>query len=196
MVTGASPALLGPLLDEFFDEVAARGVPIDRCVQPGLAPHEIRGRVEELGFSAPEELVVWFGRHNGFRPIEGARGPLPLPHDILSLDWAIQYYRREVIGTDVWEWSNGWLRVVEPVNGYAVDCTVIRPSDPLVVRVVGDGIGPNSEEGVRQVVSLCTLVAWWIDSIRSGAYRWDRSRKVWDIDAFAIPEDRRTLGFG
>jgi hypothetical protein len=195
MLEGASPSLLGSLLDEFFDEIASNGAPVDRCVVPGLSREEIRGRVEQLGFSAPEEVLVWFGRHNGYRPISGERGNLPLPHDILSLDAAIDHYRSGPIGVETWEWGKGWLKVVSPVHGYALDCNVARPDDPLVVRVVGDGIGPNSVDDVGEIVSLCTLVAWWIDSVRCGAYRWDAGREMWEIDGFAVPEERRLLGF-
>ena len=64
-------------------------------------------------------------------------------------------------------------------------------ASPLVRFVSDDGSTSTQDSDTEyQVVSLCTPVTWWIDSIRRGWYKWDGGSSTWTRDAQAQPRIR------
>jgi hypothetical protein len=73
-------------------------------------------------------------------------------------------------------------------NGLAMRCSE-DPESPPLIRFVSDDGSTSTQDGdtTYQVVSLCTPVTWWIDSIRRGWYTWDGSPGTWMRDARKQP---------
>ena len=47
-----------------------------------------------------------------------------------------------------------------------------------------------------QVVSLCTIVTWWIQALEAGATEWDRSTQSWtNLDVALVSPMRRDAFF-
>ena len=95
MATGSSPELLRRLLIQIEGTINEMGVNIDAWFQPGLAEDEVRGRLEEVGLECPDELVVWFGWHNGYRTSGLPAGGPAFPNFLMgTLDDATARYRQ------------------------------------------------------------------------------------------------------
>jgi hypothetical protein len=64
-----------------------------------------------------------------------------------------------------------------------------------LVRAVDPEFGGTQPwQTQQQVVSLCTPVTWWIDSIRRGWYQWKPELGAWDIDVEGQTVMRRIYG--
>ncbi len=87
-----------------------------------------------------------------------------------------------------WEWNPNWVHIMGDQHGLAM-CCADDPESPPLVRFVSDDGYTSTQDGdtAYQVVSLCTPVTWWIDSIRRGWYRWEARSGVWTRDAQAQP---------
>jgi hypothetical protein len=50
-------------------------------------------------------------------------------------------------------------------------------------------------ERAYRAVSLCTLVTWWLESLHSGAFRWDAVDERWIVDRRLLPRTQRAALF-
>jgi hypothetical protein len=184
-VEGASPALLRELLQDFEIELRNQKVPVDQWLQPGAEPAAVRAEFSERGLFAPEEAVVWFGWHNGRREVPGSEQALPMftaeSLGYLRADWLDA--DRITRGYEEWDWNPNWVQIIGDQVGVAVCCADDPANPPLVRAITADGVeGTQEWQTDHQVVSLCTPVTWWIDSLRRGWYRWDPKTEEWHRD--------------
>lgn len=194
-VDGASPALLQELLEAFQDALAHQGVPVERFLSPGTSPERVRSRLNDIGLRAPDELVAWFGWHDGPKRMPGSASVLPR-FLFWSLDEAISMHvspRGQPKGTEDWQWNPAWLQIMGDGNGLAIHCAEDPTEPPLVRALTMDGeYGTQPKKTLRQVVSLCTPVAWWTEAVSENWYRWDAKSQLWDIDEQKQPIIRAT----
>jgi hypothetical protein len=184
-VEGSSPALLRELLTTFELELRKQGVPVDDWLQPGAHDSSVRAEFSARGLTAPEEAVVWFGWHDGARAVRGSEQALPmftlrsLHH--LSVEWTTP--GRLQLGHGEWDWNADWVKILGEQLGVAVCCRDDPERPPLVRAITADGTeGTQDWQTAQQVVSLCTPVAWWIESLRRGWYQWDPRAEEWRRD--------------
>ncbi|MEO6116792.1 MAG: hypothetical protein ABIP33_10435 [Pseudolysinimonas sp.] len=76
-------------------------------------------------------------------------------------------------------------------NGLAIFCDGDPVDPPLVRGITWDReYGTQPHQTLRQAVSLCTPVAWWVDALRRGRYRWNERTNAWDVDYSKQPRIR------
>jgi hypothetical protein len=95
-------------------------------------------------------------------------------------------------GSEDWQWNPDWIRIMGDANGLAICCAAPADNAPLVRGLSWTGeYGTQPTQTLRQVVSLCTPVTWWIDSLRNGWYRWNADSNAWeDVDHWKQPRIR------
>jgi hypothetical protein len=192
-VEGASADLLAELLHELEREVRNQGVPLDRFLRPGASRVDIVSEFTLAGLVAPEEAIVLFEWHDGRLEVPGAFSALPV-FPLWSLEYLAGFLARTSFpprGFGQWEWNPNWAHIMGDQNGLAM-CCADDPESPPLVRFVSDDGSTSTQDGdtTYQVVSLCTPVTWWIDSIRRGWYRWDANSGTWMRDAREQPLNR------
>jgi hypothetical protein len=207
MTVGSSPELLRYLLQYYEWELLQRGISLQRTLAPGIDESEVRGQLAGVGLHPPDEVIVWFGWHNG-----PATWPRFEPHSALPnfrqarLDDAIQRYRWSVLEfpppTAVekeryyFGAGEGWLRLVDDNFGCAIDCSPGSPStEPPRIRSASESFFEPGMERAYRAVSLCTLVTWWLESLRFGAFRWDAVDQRWIVDRYLLPRSQRAALF-
>ena len=166
---GASPARLRELLDTFTHKLADRGIDCDHLLNPGASAEEVKAGFASVDLVAPDELVVWFGWHNGLRENGNHQwfGHVPFVFP-MTLKWCIDDYKYQLAeGIPLGVWTAGWF-ALEAEVGLAVFCGA-DPADSLLVRKPDPESGDSLDvPSVNQLVSLCTLVTWWIDALDAG----------------------------
>jgi hypothetical protein len=211
MAVGSSPSLLANLLEAYEIELIAAGAPLRDWLQPGLDRVETVRKLNDAGLAAPQELVIWYGWHNG--AVESPTQPLArraLPRFTFgSIERVVARYRQGVdfinspafesmsLDRESYEWGagEGWLRIVDDNYGCAVDCTGPAGQAPRLHYATED-FGMPGSESLYQAVSLCTLVTWWIDGLRNGAYQWNAENQWWDEDTSLLPASQIAAHFG
>jgi hypothetical protein len=170
---GASAPRLRDLLHQLEEKLASAGSPT-YLLQPGKHEEEVEELLAKAGLRAPDELVVWFGWHDG-RVLDDPRSFDVIPNfPIASLSEAIERHEEftsEFPGLDPrdendWGIPRGWLSLTQTNYGTAVHC-LGEPSASPQVRVATPFF---YEEDGHRAVSLCTLVAWWIVGLGAGGY--------------------------
>jgi hypothetical protein len=208
MADGSSPALLAELLDQVEEEFTAAGAPLDRWLAAGIGADEVSGRLAEVGLAAPDELLVWFGWHNGLAPAHDGEFPQrALPNFVpASIELAVGLYRDMVLNFEapprvprhhfMFGAGEGWLRIVDDLRGCAVDCSGGTPSArPPRIRSADDQFDEDDPNKLGQAVSLCTYVTWWLESLHTGAISWNLAEQRWDIDFADMPATQRAVLF-
>ncbi|MCI0159380.1 hypothetical protein KNO15_21980 [Leifsonia shinshuensis] len=190
-VDDASPSLLVELLDELARCAADAGAPLDDVLQPGLSRQQVLDGLGELGLPAPDELVAWWGWHNGSRPdLIGGQGLA-----LNSLEYAIATYPRDSLGTGEFSWNPAYVTVLGP-GSYGVSVSTAANASPPAVRATESGQGTEPDRVDNQAISLCTVVTWWITARRNGWITWqnfgDYGSWVADIDHY--PAEWRVTG--
>jgi hypothetical protein len=184
-VEGASAELLGELLRELDRELEKAGFPVSRFLSTGTSEGRVRDSLANLGLVAPDELVAWFTWHDGREPSEQGRYFVP-GFSLWSLAKVVSSYQDpdyEPHGIEEWEWDPGWLHFAGPNVGLAMRCDGDPADPPLVRNVASDSeFGTQPDQTSRQVVSLCTPVTWWIDSLQQGWYEWNSGVGRWHSD--------------
>lgn len=166
---GAGPAKLDSLLRELDHVLAALDVDLNLVLDPGIAPDLVREAFAQVGLVPPEELIVWYGWHNGLR-VDAQGKYLGLTPFVAQadVDWSIANYRyqlREAVPMGLW--AEGWL-CMESDRGLSAYCSR-NPGDlPLLRRVDFEAFDFLEESSAHQIVSLSTMVALWIDAIEAG----------------------------
>ena len=194
----ASPRLLSELLTEFERAASAAGAPTQDWLAEGIDASVVFSKMSAVGLIANDELVAWFGWHNGIRGIGGAGARVVPFFSPASLDEGIARYRNLVLdfiipanGTiganpnDMKGAGFGWLNLCSDNYGFAVACRSEARYTPLVRHVEDEWDDPGAKDKL-QIVSLCTLVTWWIQGIRDAAVVWDPSTQTW-----SYPESKK-----
>jgi hypothetical protein len=189
-VVPASAGLLSTLLEQFDEELRSQGVDVSEHLAPGVSADYVARVLGDIGLEPPDELVAWFGWHNG--PLPATRSYLPQFITPISVEDAVAVHKAKMSGDEELRWDvhPGWVKLESPSFGLSVNCEESPENPPLVRR--SDVDLPLSREGsFRQVVSLCTVVAWWIDALDRGAYSYDRVDKTWRWDLSLLPDAYR-----
>jgi hypothetical protein len=194
-VDGASPELLQELLQTLETEMRAVGVPVSKLLRPGAQRADIQREFHAWAVVAPEEAIVLFEWHDGrFEKPEAWWG---LPRfEAWSLEYlaAARARRGETPeGFGQWERNPNWMHIMGDQYGLAM-CCADDPENAPLIRFDDFISGTQEWQIEEQVVSLCTPVTWWIDSIRRGWYQWDKRAQEWHIDTLAQPAYRRMYG--
>lgn len=182
-VEDPSPELLQELLRIFDAELTAGGLPLDDAFEPGMERGVVEDALRAEGLAAPEEVLVWFGWHNG-----SANRGQPIPNLLpVSLQDALKIYHAitdekppEGDDNDAWYASAGpgWLRLGAETLDMAIDCRSAGES-PLLRQPSYDF---EEGSGKHQARSLCTWVVWRILALRNGAYgRFSTSESAWEF---------------
>ena len=193
-VEGASAPLLSELLAAFERELRAQSVPVDDYLRPGVPASEVQAGFEECGLQAPLEALAWFGWRDG--PTRTPNSHLVMP---MFMGWSLAECVRAYVnpkgqpkGNEPWQWDPRWLQIMGDANGLAIFCGGAADEAPLVRGLTQDReYGTQPDQTLRQVVSLCTPVTWWIDALRHGWYRWNVGANAWeDVDHSKQPRIR------
>jgi hypothetical protein len=185
-VANASSDLLRELLTALDRESSRLGVPVSEKLPAGLSRSEIEDLFDSIGLTPPEELLVWWGWHNGIRSQTWMSG-----RDQIDLREAIQVYRSQDLGTEWYEWNPEWILAAGQSNNGMAVCCQIQPGSPLVRFVSPETSGTQADETEFQVVSLCTPVTWILQGIADGWRHWNSQKQFWELDVLRIPRDWR-----
>ncbi|ARC58303.1 hypothetical protein AS850_14555 [Frondihabitans sp. 762G35] len=196
VVESWSPSLLADLLVTYEVEMISAGFDARQYLGPGLSEEAVRSQLAALQMTPTSELISWFAWANG------ASVPLPGIHPA-SLEKAIEMYvlvhlpmyeEPEPGLEDItWGVGKGWLRLELDNYSKAVDCNP-GPRNPPEVHQTTPEFGQFNDTWGR-CRSLCTLVTWWIEGLRGGAYEWNASLRTWFVGDFsAIPELQKRYG--
>ena len=203
---------LRSLLAEYSDALVSLGVPLDDWLAPGVSEHEVRSQLADVELVSSDELVVWFGWHDGLNPgVDRKRSTQALPGIVpLSLQEAVAMYRAGVLNVQdpperpgqpkltredfFFGAGVGWLRIANDIYGPAVEC-VDPPSRIPRLRSPNIEFGFPGTEGYFGAVSMCTLVTWWVESLRSGAFDWLPKEQRWEIRPELFPASQRAARF-
>jgi hypothetical protein len=186
-VAGASPQLLRELLQLLETEMRTAGAPVASLLRPGATRSDIQREFHAWGLVAPEEAIVLLQWHDG-RYDPGGWWGLPV-FPAWSLEYLAAARRRRgrtPEGFGEWEWNPNWMHIMGDGFGLAMCCADEPESAPLI-RFHDGSTGTQEWQTETQVVSLCTPVTWWIDSIRRGWYWWDKSTQEWKRNTRAQP---------
>jgi hypothetical protein len=182
-VAGASAGLLGELLAE-LDVILEESRPGHReIMRPGATVEEIRSTLEPRGIEPNDEIITWFGWHDGIR--EGSKilsRILPI-----RLSKALEIVDHEVLGVgDKTLWHPAWIPVTEGGLWAARADTEI---DPPPVRPVQRDMGTHTQDAppTYQVISLCTPIAWRLQALREGWERFNPTTGRWEADKTLFP---------
>jgi hypothetical protein len=166
---GAGPERLASVLSELDELLGSLGVDLDTVLEPGISPEKVDAAMASVGLVPPEELVVWYGWHNGLRVNDQGKylGEPPFVYQA-DVDWSVRKYRyrvRESVPMGLW--AEGWF-CMESDRGLAAFCSGNPEDLPLLRREASDTYDFVEESTAHQVVSLSTMVALWIQAIESG----------------------------
>jgi hypothetical protein len=182
-VEGASPELLSTLLAAFEEELRKQKVPVDRYMRPGADESEVRAGFAQCGLVAPDEAVRWFGWRDGPTRTKDSHFVMPMFMSWSLAECVAAYLdpKGQPKGYESWQWHPGWIQIMGDANGLALNC-IAPPEEAPLVRGLSWGreYGTQPEQTLRQVVSLCTPVAWWLDALQHGWYRWNVPGNAWE----------------
>jgi hypothetical protein len=199
MLTGSSPDLLQTLLIRYEEVLTSLGGPVADTMNPGLGSFEVEIKLRSRGLSCPDELLVWFGWHNGVM-LEGLRTagiPGLFPAGLDACLAAYDQSRSELedyVELDLdyeslaYGATEGWLRLQSISESIAVECARDGASPPRTRWANLDFTDPTYA-GRFRAVSLCTTVARWIESAEAGAFEWRPTDHRWIVnDEFLLTD--------
>lgn len=186
-VAGAGPELLAELLERLARECLRGGFDLDQTFNPGASRQEIVDAWAPFSITPPEEAVVCWMWHDGYRMnIGGHQYP---GADLLPLDQSTGMYAVREKGDGEYSWNPAWIPLWAPSMSIAMDTT--PTSGAPLVRRTDRGLGTFPPETDWQVVSMCTPLTWWLTSFDNGWTVWTSNGP--ETDWAAIPEPwRRT----
>jgi len=150
--------------------------PIVDGLLPGLGAAEIRAQMRDLGLDAPDDLLTWFGWHNGYEQPPTSR----------YQDWLAPSFRSTGIA-DLREHYLGmylkyqidaqsrdgarWFPILTTGNACVVmmDCG----SDPATTGAVAKKNELGLIESTHSVRELADIVEWWCEALAAGLWVYD-----------------------
>ena len=93
-------------------------------------------------------------------------------------------------------WCEGWLPLIHAGNMDRVVADCRQDTRAATIRRVAYDSGMFSDDSILSAPqpSLCVMLSWWLDALRSGAYAWNAKAGDWTWDRFdRIPPERRGL---
>lgn len=181
----ASPDRLSELLREYESLLVAQSFPVDAAFNPGVPEEFVREKLAAIELMPPQELIVWFGWHNG-QPLR-MMPPLATATALQffgSVEYAVETLKDEAfVGAGPGRWHPNWLRIGQHL---AIDCATLPGETPYVCAVFSTS-GMPPEETYYQRRSLCTPIVYAIESLKNGSHRWNTEAELWDRDDESLP---------
>jgi hypothetical protein len=190
---------LRPLLDAFENRLREYGAPVVEALRPGAPPERVRAKLEAEGLGAHDDLVTWWGWHDGavrhdvdpdyegpgifFRPETTLVGPW---HAISIAD-ALRIRR--------WYRDQGLMETWVPVaqfEGQPVLCAeTATPAGDPPLHIVDEGVLPGAPP---QFASLADFVRTVLRLFDDGLIvpHPEQARVPW-FDAAVLDGDLRRL---
>lgn len=160
VLADAGPQRLDSLLHEFEAMVPPESSPTR--LKAGLPEDEVRAQFTAAGLMCPDELVVWFGWHNGY------------PDNDRGASFNTPSIRSESLESLLSHWminNTTWMAMGAGPGQILVD-TATPPGELLKVAVLEEDLpfypGVNEDDLQGRTGSLSTLVAWWIIGVKQG----------------------------
>lgn len=167
---------------------------------PGLDPATVTQRLGEHGLPAPQEILDWYGWHDGARGIDTGIGDddgwMPSIWNLLSLDGALsrresqRELARDLAEDDeevgAWFWGpDSWLPILRRNDSHVV--ADLRPGS-AVVRLHFWVSYLSPEERAPASPSIAAVIDHWTD-VAESCVHWDAEaqRPTWHIDASRRP---------
>jgi hypothetical protein len=182
------------LLNRFEDAVRATGAGVAGLLAPGISEAQVRAELAVIGMEPAQELVTWFGWHNGLttaHPETTGDGCL-LRWCPLSLRESIDEWQRMPRGPELWQWKPTWLPIglFGGPQRLAVDCTPPQARLATVREAVPE-FGYFDESQVPSVTGFATVVGWWLEALEQGWYTFVPEANAWDWPRrMEMPMDR------
>jgi hypothetical protein len=195
------------LLEELEERLRAFGAPIAGAFRPGAAPERVRAALEAEGLPAHEDLVVWWGWHDGAAvdapPVEDGPGiyfrpenTLVEPWHVLSLEealrnrrWYRQLYDESGLSSLL---PSDWVPVLL-VDGRPVLLADTGAPGPAPLHVLDEG---QLEPAPPQFESLAELARLVVRAFDDGAVRpGSQDPRAPAIDPAAAGDVRRLVHF-
>ena len=174
--------------------------PIVEHLRPGLGDADIDSQLGPLGLQLPAEAALWWKWHDGVSIADpGVMGGWDFR--FLALDDAVRQYQQsrgiaEYAASEEGEadrlWHPSWFPITVSGSGGVVSCDCSVPEGASTpIRMVHWGHKEDSD--VPVAASFGQMVAWWIDAIERGAWRYDTNLGRWEIDHQKLADPRREL---
>lgn len=145
-------------------------LPLVHRLRPGLSEDHVRTRLAEHGLSAPDEVIQWFGWHDGYEALR-AHDFAPVG-ELITLDAGLALYREPITFGErgIPLYDSGWLAVVHWsfAAHMVLDCTHTgqhATTASLSFPEPGEVVPPPDRHP-----SLTVPVAWWLERWRTGAW--------------------------
>jgi hypothetical protein len=176
IVEGADADLLAALLDAYGFELRRQSTQTWESMKPGRSRQEVVDLLSSAGVEPLDELVVWWAWRDGFLPGASRIG---VGHPLLRLEQAL-FFRREdeQLAFELLP-DPSWIRVGGDGMRDSIAVSFADSSDPPVVRFLDPEIGDRPG---RDVISLCTPVAWWLTGLERGWTRFDETWNAWRME--------------
>jgi len=193
------PDRLHRALERLEAVLAAQGHPVVDGLQPGIKENEVRGRLAQWGLDPPEDLITYFGWHNGYvtpagRDFHGEIGsgvrPMSLAQACQAYEEGVRFDLETLVEHTGWADGTEWFPVVVSTSGRYVlmDC---RRDTPSRGSVAGWENLEMTEPQFRPA-TLAQPVEWWAEYFETGVWRWDPTDGgiVNMLDFATMPEER------
>jgi len=177
-----------------------QGAPLVEHLRPGLGDVEIERQLRPLGLSLPSEAALWWKWHDGVQG--GQPGIIGGSYfRFLTLADSVRQYHtsRQVAETAARTddevdrlWHRSWFPITDTGYGGVIACDCSVPGGAATpIRSVHWGSKEDSDVPVAE--SFGQMVAWWIDAIERGAWRYDADLQRWEIDHQRLADPRLEL---
>lgn len=187
---------LAQLLIRLEDVLVSNRVPVVDRLAPGLHEKAVRELLGTLGMDPPDDLLTWFGWHNGLV----WRGD-EQPGDVFLVRWipyslseAIAEYHDQPVGREPWQWHPDWLPIAHLRNADRLAvCCGSDAGDRGLVRVVSGVERFWHDPPARTTIS--DLAAWLAQAVEAGHWAYEAHDHVWSADRWTeIDAARRRTG--
>jgi hypothetical protein len=175
-----NPGRLRLALERLEAALIRTGYPIAEGLQPGLSEDEVRTRLAAIGVDPPDDLVTWFGWHDGYETPTGGSyyGWICPAFEILTLEEACErhaYHQQDLLlSTPYRDQQTEWFPVL---RSDAASC-VINYSDDVESRgsVAICDAGVVEPAPGRRPASLVEPIELWLSYLDSGLWRCEGSQ--------------------
>ena len=148
-----------------------------RTAVPGVSPEEVEAAFTSVGLPTPDEAIEWFGWHNaGSINADAHQMPGIDNFALMSLTNAlntVETLNRVNAQTEWTYWSTDWFPLMHDGGGgyLLIDAAgACGRSTPVLVK----GRDEGRSEARIVAPSLAALVAYWVDLIERGSWRFRR----------------------
>jgi hypothetical protein len=164
---------------------------------PGIDESEVRRMLAEVDLEPPDDLIDWFGWHNGYAPPPNGQpfwniGPW---HQAIGLEPAYDIYTelRNDIDDLAPDEDTEWFPVINFThNGYIL----MYCGDKADQRGQVACWSSEFPDRFYRPATLAEPIEWWTEYLDNGSWRYDSLLRTYfaDIDRDTMPRERRYSG--